>query len=114
MDFVEDQPRAGDARLALVVEDGERGAVDGRLDVGVGEHDVGALAAQLELDALHVARRQLHDPTCPTAVEPVNAILRTSAMRRQVLARPRGPGPGTMLTTPGGTPASVHQLRQPQ
>ena len=59
--LVEDQPAAGDARLALIVEDGERGSVDGGGEVGVGEHDVGALAAELELDALEVACRVLDD-----------------------------------------------------
>ena len=32
------------------------------VEVRVGEHDVGALAAELELDALDVAGRQLDDP----------------------------------------------------
>ena len=41
----------------------------------------------------------------PTSVEPVNAILSTSGCRTS--APPAvGPKPGTMLTTPSGTPAS--------
>ena len=59
--LVQDQPRAGDARLALVVEDRERGAVDRRVEVRVVEHDVRALAAQFELHALEVALRRLDD-----------------------------------------------------
>ncbi len=59
--LVEDQPAAGDARLTLVVKDGERRAVDGGAEVGVVEHDVRTLAAELELDPLEVARRVLDD-----------------------------------------------------
>ena len=36
-------------------------AVDGRLEVGVGEHDVGALAAELQADLLHVLGGPAHD-----------------------------------------------------
>ena len=54
--FVEHQSRSGDAGLTLVVEDREGGTVDRRRQIGVGEHDVGALATELELDSLEVAR----------------------------------------------------------
>ena len=47
-----EQPRAGDAGLALVEEDPAERAARGRIQVGVGEHDVRALAAELERDAL--------------------------------------------------------------
>ena len=53
--LVQDETAAGDTRLPLVVEDRERRAVDRRREVGVVEHDVGALAAQLELHTLEVA-----------------------------------------------------------
>lgn len=43
--LMEDQPRTGDAGLALVVEDRPGGAVERRIQVGVVEHDVRALAA---------------------------------------------------------------------
>ena len=43
--------------------------------VGVAEHDVRALAAQLELHALQVARRRLHDLAAHVAVDPVNETL---------------------------------------
>ena len=45
-------PRAGAAVLAGVVEDGVRRGGGGLLEVGVGEDDVGALAAELEGDPL--------------------------------------------------------------
>ena len=50
--FMNDQPAGRDARLALVVEDAERGAIDGRDEIGVLEHDVGALTAELEVHLL--------------------------------------------------------------
>src|SRR6185437_3350861 len=53
--LVEHQARAGDAGLALVVEDGEGGAVHRRRQIGVVKDDVGAFAAELELDLFQVA-----------------------------------------------------------
>ncbi len=56
MDAVlDEQPAAGTAALALVEEQAEVRALDGGVEIGVGEDDVGALAAQLEADALEVA-----------------------------------------------------------
>ena len=43
--------------------------------------------------------------TCPTSVEPVNAILSTSGCATRA-APAVGPKPGTMLITPAGKPAS--------
>ena len=51
---LDDRPAAGAADLAGVDEGGGQGVVDGGLEVGVGEDDVGALAAELEGDALDV------------------------------------------------------------
>src|SRR6202008_770582 len=48
------ETRAGAAALALVEEEGEVRAFDGFVHIGVGENDVGALAAELERDALEV------------------------------------------------------------
>ena len=53
--LVQHQPRTRDASLALVVEDGEGGAVDRSDNVGVVEHDVRALAAEFELHLLEIA-----------------------------------------------------------
>src|SRR5260221_575212 len=55
------QARAGRAHLALAVEDPERGAAERGVEVGVGEHDVGRLAAQLERHLLHRVCRGAHD-----------------------------------------------------
>ena len=49
---LDEQPAAGRAALAAVEVDGVEGAGDGGVHVGVGEDDVGALAAQLEGGAL--------------------------------------------------------------
>jgi len=46
------QPAAGGADLALVEEDRVGGAVDGQLQIGVVEQDIGRLAAQLQQDLL--------------------------------------------------------------
>src|SRR5207249_7250093 len=50
--LLDKQARAGAAALALVEEEGEVRALDGGIQIGIGEDDVGTLAAQLERDAL--------------------------------------------------------------
>ncbi|MNT77179.1 hypothetical protein D3C72_2162620 [compost metagenome] len=45
--LMQQQARAGDAGLALVVEDGPGRARHGGIQVGIGKDDIGALAAQL-------------------------------------------------------------------
>src|SRR4030095_1906828 len=59
--LVQDEPRAGDAGLALVVEDGPGRAVHRRGEMGTVEARVAPLAAELELDLLEVAAARLHD-----------------------------------------------------
>ena len=56
--LLDDQPGAGRADLAGVQEDRGQREVEGDLEVGVGEHDVGVLAAELERDLLHRRRRR--------------------------------------------------------
>jgi hypothetical protein len=58
--LLHEQPRTGHAALAVVEEDSVGGALD-CAGVGVGEHDVGALAAELRADLLQVARGGVHD-----------------------------------------------------
>ena len=50
------QPRSGQADLARVAEDGADRPGDGTLELGVIEHDVGALAAQFQADRDQVGR----------------------------------------------------------
>ena len=59
--LVDDEPRAGHAGLPGGREHAGDDAVGGGLEVGVGEHDLGRLAAELERDAREVARRALGD-----------------------------------------------------
>ena len=44
---------AGRTDFALIDEDAEERAVDGGFEIGVGEENVGRLAAEFERDALH-------------------------------------------------------------
>ena len=60
--LLDDQSGAGRADLAGVQEHGGQGEVERDLQVGVGEHHVGVLAAELERDLLHRARGGGHDP----------------------------------------------------
>ena len=62
--LVQQQARAGDAGLALVVEDGEGRAAHRGIERRIVEDDVGALAAEFELHALQISRRSLHDLAC--------------------------------------------------
>mgnify|MGYP001598202477 CR=1 FL=1 len=59
---MQDQTRPRDAGLALIVKDRPRRAVDGRFKIGVLEHDVRALPAQFQLNALEVAGRGFNNP----------------------------------------------------
>ena len=51
--LLHEQPAAGTAALALVEVQAEVGAFDGRFEIGIGEDDVRALAAELEREPLH-------------------------------------------------------------
>src|SRR5881296_2975912 len=100
---LDEDPRARAAVLTRVAEHRRRRRGRGLLEVGVGEHDVGRLAAQLQgqrlIDSAASAPMRL-----PTSVDPVNATLATSACRTSrsptVL-----PAPTTTLSTPSGMPA---------
>ena len=77
VDLLDEQPRAGDADLARIGEHRHRGARHGRVEIGIGEHDVRRLAAELERDALEVAgEARMID--WPVTCEPVKATLSTS------------------------------------
>ena len=58
---VHDQPRAGHARLAGRGEHAGDHAVGGRAEVGVVEHDLRRLAAELERDLVEVLGRGVGD-----------------------------------------------------
>ena len=52
--FVEQEARRGGTHLALVAEDAPEGGAHGGVEIGVGEDDVGRLAAQFQAQALEV------------------------------------------------------------
>ena len=59
--LLDQQPGAGGADLPRVQEDRGERVVEGDVEVGVGEDDVGVLAAELEGDLLHGGRGGGHD-----------------------------------------------------
>ena len=75
--LLDEQPRAGRADLALAEEDAHEHALERGVEVGVGEDDVGRLAAEFERDLLQVARPRPSRAARPTSVEPVKVILST-------------------------------------
>jgi len=79
--FLYVETRTGAAALALVEEEREVRAFDGFVHVGVGEDNVGALAAELESDALEIGiGGGAHDEMADFG-EPVKATLSTSMWR---------------------------------
>jgi hypothetical protein len=60
--LLDDQPRTGRTHLSGVQEDGSQGEVQGGLEVGVCEDDVGILAAEFQCDPLHRRRGRGHHP----------------------------------------------------
>ena len=76
--LLDEQARAGAAHLALVEEDAVDDPLDGLVEGGVVEDDVGGLAAELEGRLLARCRRWSGRSALPTSVEPVKAILSTS------------------------------------
>ena len=59
--LLDEDAAAGGADFALIDEDAEERAVDGGFEIGVGEKDVGRLAAEFEGDALHSVGGLFHD-----------------------------------------------------
>jgi hypothetical protein len=101
--FLDEQAGAGAADVALVEEDAVDDALDGLVERGVLEDDVGRLAAEFEGE-FFAAAGEARWMILPTSVEPVKAILAASGWL--TTAAPVSPAPVTMLTTPGGSPAS--------
>ena len=97
---------AGRAHLALIDEHAEERAVDGRLEIGVGEEDVRRLAAELERDLLQRAGGAAHDDAADFGAAGERDLVDVRRARRS-RRRPSSPSPVTMLTTPGGRPASA-------
>ena len=64
MDLLHQDAAAGGADFALIDEDAEERAVDGGFEIGIGEENVGRLAAEFERDALHRVGGLLDDDAC--------------------------------------------------
>ena len=84
-----------------------RGLGGGVVEVGVGEHDQRALAAELARERDEVARRRRRRSRGAVSGEPVNEIRRDVAGAGTSAAPARSPIPWTTLKTPGGSPASA-------
>ena len=109
---VHEQPRAGVAGLAGVEVDAHEGALDRRFEVGVGEDDVRALAAQLERHALE------HPPGLRPDLAADGGRAGEGDLRRSPGARPARRrcrrSPVSTFTTPWREPGLLDQLSQPQ
>ena len=108
--LLDDEPGAGRADLAGVQEHGGEREVERDLEIGVGEDDVGVLAAELQGDLLHGAGGGGHDPA---------AGLQAAGERHQVdarVGRQRGAGLGAgaehEVADAGGESGLLEQLHQ--
>ena len=102
---LDQDPRARAAVLAGVAEHRQRRRRGGRLEVGVGEDDVGRLAAQLERHPLDRRRGARGDPAADLG-RAGEGDLGDVGVLDQPLRRRRCPGPATTFSTPSGSPAS--------
>jgi hypothetical protein len=94
------------ADLAAVLEGAARDAGDGLVEVGVGEHDAGVLAAQLEGLTGRTPRAAAAMMASPVRVSPVKVMPLTPGC--WVMNSPAEPGPKPCSTwyTPLGTPTA--------
>ncbi|TCQ01011.1 type VI secretion system VasI/ImpG family protein [Sphingomonas sp. PP-F2F-A104-K0414] len=106
------EPRAGDADLPCVEEDRVGDAGDGEVEIGVGQHDRGRLAAEFERDALEVGLRRIEDRA---------AGLGRAGERDLVDPRMRGERSAGLAAQPGddveharGQPRLRHQFAEPE
>ena len=103
---LDEQPGAGRADLAGVQEDRGQREVDGGLEVGVGEDDVGVLAAEFQRDLLHGRRppaAMMRRPGRQAAGERHHVHVGVLGQRRADLGARR---PARGWRRPAGRPAS--------
>ncbi len=103
---------AGAAVLAGVVEEGAGGGRGGRFEVGVGEDDVGALAAEFEGHRLHPLGALGHDLSADGGGAGEDD-LGNAGVADEGGARD-GPGPGQDLEEPFGEPGLQGEFGQPE
>ena len=100
-----DGAAGGGALLAGGEEGGVDHVLDGRVEVGVGQHDGRVLAAHLELDAQAALARPRRAASAPISQEPVKETA-FSGLALTSASPSSPPEPATKLTTPLGMPAS--------
>ena len=112
---VDDEPRAGVAGLAAVVEDPRPDGRGRRLEVAdVGEHDLRALAAELERDRLDVGLADRAEQRPADLGRPGERDLVDAGMTRERIARCTAPGPGHDVEHAVRQTGLGGQLRQAQ
>ena len=77
--LVNEQAGGGGAHLALVAENAPELRLDRGVEIGVGEDDIGALAAELEAEALQIGDGGVLEQLAGGAMLPVKLILSTSS-----------------------------------
>ncbi len=108
---LDDRPAARRADLAAVGERRGQRVVDRGLEVGVVEHDVRALAAELHGDPLHVPGRAVHErpPGLDPAGQRDEVDVRAS---RRAPGRPASPGPEDEVGDAGRQAGLLEQAGQ--
>ena len=102
---MDEEPVGGRAGLAHVAHLGEHRAVDGRVEVGVGEDQERRVAAELHRDPEQLVGGLL-DQLLPTGVEPVKVSLRSRGSPMSGSITSPVCEVEITLSTPGGTPTS--------
>ena len=108
---LDQQPRAGGAALAGVLDQRADDRGDGGVEVGVGEDDVGRLAAELQLDRREPARARLGDQRAGRGGADERHVVDARVLGE------RGPGravPGRDLDHPARDARGLGQLGEPQ
>ena len=103
--LVDEHPRAGAAHLPLVEQDADLHAFDGLLPGGIGEEDVGGLAAQLQGRGDQLLGRRFGDGVAHLGGAGEAQLAEARVLEHVVAgAEPR---PVMTLTTPGGRTSAM-------
>src|SRR5207249_1319728 len=105
---LDDETRGLRAILAAVHHGGRDGSFRRGGNVRVLEDDEGGLAAQLQVELLHVRGRRFHD-LIPVAVSPVRETMSTLSLDASSFPT-TAPGPVIRFTVPAGIPAASISL----
>ena len=111
--LLDEQAGARRAELALAVEDGVDRALRGGVEVGVGEDDVGRLAAELHRDALDRAGRGAEDGLAGLGLAGERDLVDARVLAPSP-GRRRAPGPGIDVEGAGRQSRLGEQLGEHQ